>query len=45
VLEILRMEPGYLPYFLEEPKRLSIPEHEAQKAFLKRWPEKTFSGG
>lgn len=45
VVEILRMEPGYPPRFLEDPQRLSIPDQEAQKAFLKRWPEQTISGG
>lgn len=44
-VEVLRIEPGYPPRFLEDPKRLSIPDHAAQRAYLERWPEQTISGG
>ncbi len=44
-VEILSVEPGFPPRFLADPKRLSIPDHEAQRAFLTLWPEQTISGG
>jgi len=44
-VEVRHLEPSYPPRFLADPTRLSIPDREAQLAFLARWPEQTISGG
>ncbi|MFO1459401.1 MAG: tRNA (N6-threonylcarbamoyladenosine(37)-N6)-methyltransferase TrmO [Verrucomicrobiota bacterium] len=44
-VEVLSLEPGYPPRFLEDLRRLDVPDREAQQAFLKLWPEQTISGG
>ncbi|MBX3731558.1 MAG: tRNA (N6-threonylcarbamoyladenosine(37)-N6)-methyltransferase TrmO [Verrucomicrobiae bacterium] len=44
-VEIRSLEPAYPRRFLEDPARHSIPDREAQEAFLDRWPDQTLSGG
>jgi tRNA (adenine37-N6)-methyltransferase len=34
-----RLEPGYPPRFLHDPKRAGMPDQEAQLRFYDRWPE------
>lgn len=44
-VEILSLEPGYPPRFLEDPQRRSIPDRDAQRAYLQIWPEQMIMGG